>query len=115
MELAEIDAKIAELEALKAKALAAEKEKEDQARYDEAVVLFPELIAIVRRLHEIGYLPPRLAKVLTDETGKVNPGMYLKRPRAVIRQHDAASEDEQPTLEPHAAPRKRAARSQASA
>lgn len=91
MDLKEIDAKIAELEALKAEAIKREEEKKLQANYDEAVILFPELVATLRRLDEIGYLPPRLAKVLTDESGKVNPGMYLKRPRAVVRPQDSAS------------------------
>lgn len=110
MELNEIEAKIAELEALRSKALEAEKEREDQARYDEAVILYPELIAIVRRLHEIGYLPQRLAEVLTDATGKVNPGMYIKRPRAILRQH-GVSEDVQPTRETPSAPQKRKSQS----
>ncbi len=108
MDLKEIEAKIAELEGLKAQAMEAEKAKEDQARYDEAVVLYPELIAIVRRLHEIGYLPIRLAKVLTDENGKVNPGMYLKRPRAVLRQHGEEIEGEQPIPETPSAPQRKA-------
>lgn len=88
MDLKEIDAKIAELEALKAEALKAEEEKMLQANYDEAVILFPELVTVLRRLHEIGYLPQRLAEVLTDASGKVNPGMYLKRPRAIVKPHD---------------------------
>lgn len=99
MELAEIDAKIAELEALKLEALKAEEEKKLQASYDEAIILFPELVATLRRLHEIGYLPQRLAEVLTDATGKVNPGMYLKRPRAIVRPHG----DGEPIREPRAA------------
>ncbi|MBD9544333.1 hypothetical protein IB276_33340 [Ensifer sp. ENS04] len=102
MDLKEIEAKIAELEALKAEALKAEEEKKLQEAYDEAVILFPELVATLRRLHEIGYLPQRLADVLTDSTGKVNPGMYLKRPRAIVRPH----EDAESTREPRGAPQR---------
>jgi len=48
---------------------------------EEAVKLYPELVEILRRVDEIKYMPPRLDKALRDDTGKFNPGMYIKRPR----------------------------------
>jgi hypothetical protein len=112
MELSEIDAKIAELEKLKLEALAREEEKRAQQDYDETVTLIPELIAIIRRLEEIGYLPDRLKKVLTDESGKVNPGMYIKRPRAIIAKQRG---DDVATPASPAAPRRRSGRNSATA
>lgn len=82
MDLKEIDAKIAELTAAREKAAREEEEKRARKEYEEAVSLYPELIAILRRLDETGYMPPRLDKALRDESGKFNPGMYIKRPRA---------------------------------
>ncbi|WP_162245270.1 hypothetical protein [Rhizobium sp. Leaf383] len=115
MNLNEIEAKIAELEAMKLEVLQRDEEKKAQEKFDEAVTLVPELVSLVRRLDELGYLPQRLVKALTDEHGKVNPGMYLKRPRAIVRPHFEESEHEQPTREPHAAPRKPGRRNQAEA
>lgn len=85
MDVKEIDAKIAELQAMKAKAEEDQKEKEAQMKFDEAVEIYARLIEDIRRLDVLGYTPPRLAKALTDETGKFNPGMYIKRPRAPLR------------------------------
>lgn len=87
MDVKEIDAKIAELQALRVEAEKAELVREHQARYDEAVLLFPELLRILNRLTELGYLPQRLADVLTDSDKKVRPGVFIKRPRAVTKQH----------------------------
>jgi len=114
MELSEIDAKIAELEKLKLEALAREEEKRAQADYDEAVQLVPQLITTIRRLSELGYLPVRIKDVVTDESGKVNPGMYIKRPRAIgAKPHGEENEDAPAKGETPASPRRRSARSQA--
>lgn len=81
MDLTEIDAKIAELQALRAKAeseAAERKAKEDLA---EATELLGTLAAQLHRLMELRYLPPRLKDALTDNQGKFNPGVYIKRPR----------------------------------
>jgi hypothetical protein len=82
MDLKEIDRQIAELTAAREKALREETEKQAEKHFREAVDLYPKLIEVIRRLDELGYVPPRLAEALKDSSGKLNPGMYIKRPRA---------------------------------
>lgn len=88
MKLKEIEQKIAELTALKEKAEREEQEELHRKRHEEAVALYPELINILRRLDDLGYLPARLFEALKDQTGKFNPGQYIKRPRPINRPVD---------------------------
>jgi hypothetical protein len=80
----EIDAKMRELAERRRELEAVELEKRRTDEFEEAVKIFGLLVDQLRRLEEIGYLPVRLAEVLTDSTGKINPGLYLKRPRAPL-------------------------------
>jgi hypothetical protein len=119
MELREIDAKITELLAMKAEAERREAEKREQKDFDEALEIFPRLVDDLRRLDELGYLPARLADALTDSSGKVNPGLYIKRPRAPLteeaRQQRRNSERASATPESLELPHHNEGRSQAAA
>ncbi|RWB08738.1 MAG: hypothetical protein EOQ39_19005 [Mesorhizobium sp.] len=81
MKLSEIDAKIAELQSQRAKALAEEREAEMAKNFDEAREIITNLAPTLQKLFDMGYCPPRLKEALTDATGKFNPGMYIKRPK----------------------------------
>lgn len=82
MGLEEIDAKIAELQALRLDALKAEEEKRARENFEEIGELVSKLIETLHRLHELGYSAPKLTAALTDERGKWNPGLFIKRPRS---------------------------------
>ena len=110
MELREIEAEIARLQKLKVQALAMEQERRARAR-EEAAELIPELVNLLRRLDKLGFLPQRLADVLTDAEGKVNPGLYLKRPRAGATPHVETTEGDQPTAGSPASPHPRSSQS----
>lgn len=81
MDLKEIDKKIAELQKLRVEAEKQAEQERLQKEHQEAVDIITRLLDDVRRLAEIGYLPPRLMTALSDNTGKFNPGMYIKRPK----------------------------------
>lgn len=81
MKLDEIDKKIAELQSLRAKAQAEEREAELAKNFDEAREIITGLAGTLQKLYDLGYCPPRLKDALTDATGKFNPGMYIKRPK----------------------------------
>lgn len=115
MELSEIDAEIARLEKLKPAARAREEKRRNQERLEKAVVLIPQLVAVVQQLADLGYLPKRLADVLTDTDGKVKPGKYLKRPRPDFKPHVGTSVGEQPTPGSPSAPRRKSPQSRATA
>jgi hypothetical protein len=78
--LAEIDKEIARLQALRVEAERQDAERKAKEHHAEAVKVIDRMIEDIRRLHEIGYLPPKLQAALTDGQGKFNPGMYVKRP-----------------------------------
>lgn len=82
MKLSEIDAKIAELQKQREKALAEEREAEMAKNFDEAREIISNLAPTLQKLYDLGYCPPRLKEALSDSTGKFNPGMYIKRPKS---------------------------------
>lgn len=82
MKVSDIDAKITELQKKREIALQEEEEQKKREHLTEARETLGRLVNDLRRLNDIGYLPPRLREALTDEHGKVNPGLYVKRPRA---------------------------------
>ncbi|WP_454287296.1 hypothetical protein [Rhizobium arsenicireducens] len=88
MKVEDIDRQIAELQELRALAAKEAEEKKIQQNFEEALEIYPRLIADIRRLDVIGYMPPRLAEALRDGSGKFNPGMYIKRPRPPVKPHD---------------------------
>jgi len=87
MDLKEIDAELERLKLLRTEAVLKEAHKLSLQHYEEACALIPQLVAIIRRLDEINYLPQRIAQVVATEEGKVNPGQYLKKPRAPVMPH----------------------------
>ena len=85
----EIERKIAELQAEKQKLLEAEREKKSREHWEEANAIIAKMVDDLRRLGEIGYVPPKLAAALTTGKGKYNPGQYVKRFKAPLK-HAAA-------------------------
>mgnify|MGYP001057568209 FL=1 len=79
--VAEIDAEIERLRLAREQALEEEAKKMVFENHREATEIIDRLVADIRRLKELNYLPPRLAQALSDATGKFNPGMYIKRPK----------------------------------
>lgn len=82
MDVKQIDAEIAKLQNLRLKAEAEERAKALEANFEEAKKILGDLVPTLNRLQELGYMPPRLLTALSDGTGKWNPGMYIKRPKA---------------------------------
>jgi hypothetical protein len=87
MELEEIDKKIAELQALRDDALKAAEEKRARENFEEITELVPRLVEILHKLHTLGYSAPKLTTALTDDRGKYNPGLFIKRPRSPAMLH----------------------------
>ncbi len=85
MDLQKIDEEMARLAELREKALAEEQEKLRVANLQEARDLTGQLVDILKRLGELGTVPPRLQEALRDEKGKFNPGLYIKRPPLLHR------------------------------
>lgn len=84
MELDEIDAKIAELQAARADAVKRDEEKQLQSRYEEVCELVPRLIETLHRLHELGYRAPALTKAFTDGDGRYSPSSFVRRPKSTV-------------------------------
>lgn len=82
MALDEIDAEIARLQGLRGEAERQAELAKVQVNYNEAVQLTTTLVDTLRRLAELGYMPPKLMQALSDQQGKFNPGMYIKKPKA---------------------------------
>lgn len=89
MNLKEIDKKIAELQLLRAEALIEEQHKVLLKNHAEGVEIVTRLVGDLKRLDELGYVPPRLREVMTDESGTFAPGRFVKRPRppAPVKPH----------------------------
>lgn len=81
MELAEIDKEIARLQSLRSEAEKQAALQASQKNYDEAVETIRRVVTDLNRLHETGYLPPRLLTALADGGGKFNPGRFIKKPQ----------------------------------
>lgn len=81
----DIDKKIAELQAEKMRLVEAEREKKSREHWEEANVIIARLVDDLRRLGEIGYVPPKLGAALTTSKGKYNPGQYVKRFKAPLK------------------------------
>ena len=81
MSVEQIDKEIARLNALRADAEKAEALRLQRENYSVACEITDRLVNDVRELHRIGYLPPRLKDALSDQNGKFNPGMYVKKPK----------------------------------
>lgn len=92
MDLSEIDAKIAELQALRERAAEEARVQEAREQHAEATEILTNLAPNLTKLYEWGYLPPKLETALTDSTGKWNPGMFIKRPRAFQEPPDSTPE-----------------------
>lgn len=86
MELKEIDREIERLTKLRAEAEKREAERRVIENHKEAVEIYDRLLKDLRRLDELNYLPPKIQAALTDASGKFNPGMYVKRPKAPSKQ-----------------------------
>lgn len=78
----EIDKEIERLQQARLKALQEEEKRKVIENHREAVEIYDRLIKDLRRLEELNYMPPRLQSALTDSSGKFNPGMYVKKPKA---------------------------------
>ena len=87
MKLEEIDAEIAKLQEMRASALKVAEEKRARENFEEICKLVPTLVETLHRLHELGYSAPKLAAALTDDRGKYNPGLFIKRPRSPAMLH----------------------------
>jgi hypothetical protein len=82
VDLKEIDAKIAELQGKRLEALAEEERKVQLKNHKEGVEIVGRLLADLKRLDELDYVPPRIREALTDESGTFSPGRFVKRPRS---------------------------------
>lgn len=81
MDVIQIDKEIERLQALREQTLRAEEELARRQGLVEARDIIARVVDDLRRVEELGYLPPRLREALTDEKQKFNPGMYIKRPK----------------------------------
>jgi len=81
----EIDKEIERLQQERQKALEEEARRRVFENHREASEILERLVNDVRRLHELGYLPPRLLNALSDSSGKFNPGMYVKKPKPISK------------------------------
>ena len=93
MEISDIDAEIERLTKLREQAQKEEEERKKLAGLEEARDILGNVVNELRRLDELGYIPPRLEKALTDEKGKFNPGLYIKRPKRVGSHDDHDSSE----------------------
>lgn len=87
--VSEIDAEILRLQQIR---IDVEKKEQEELRlknFEKASAMLEGLRDMVIELQEMGYLPPRIDEALTDQKGKFNPGMYIKKPRAPRGDHDA--------------------------
>jgi predicted nucleic acid-binding Zn-ribbon protein len=82
LSLSEIDAEIERLNSMRTAAEWREHQAAMVRNHSEAVEVTDRLVADIRKLEELGYLPPKLKAALTDQNDKFNPGMYIKRPKA---------------------------------
>lgn len=82
MTVADIDREIERLATLRREAEWRDHQAALVKNHGEAVEITDRLITDIRRLEELGFLPPKLKVALTDQNDKFNPGMYIKRPKA---------------------------------
>lgn len=96
----EIDLEIERLQRLRIDLAAAEAERQRREGLKEAYGLTEDLVRILERLYELGFVPPKLMAALTNSEGNFRPGMFIKRPR--LRDEDT-SEESQPRPSPSSA------------
>jgi predicted nucleic acid-binding Zn-ribbon protein len=82
LSLSEIDAEIERLNSMRHAAEWREHQAAMVRNHAEAVEVTDRLVADIRKLEDLGYLPPKLKAALTDQNDKFNPGMYIKKPKA---------------------------------